>query len=119
MAKRTIVARLDDILRAISNVEAIVSRLDAEAFESDMIARLAIERCLEIISEASRHIPPERTGMYPEVSWPNIRAIGSRLRHEYDQLDSLIIWNTAALAVPELKPVIQAMIAALEADNQE
>jgi len=119
MAKRSIVQRLDDILRAISNVESIVGRLDVEKFETDVAARLAIERCLEIISEASRHIPSEVTGRYPNVSWPKVRAIGNRLRHEYDQLDSLIIWNTAVLSVPELKPVIEAMIASFEIDDKD
>ena len=119
MAKRSIIARLEDILQAIANINLIAARTDAEAFGSDTIARLAIERCLEIVSEASRHIPSQQTDRYPEVPWSNIRAIGNRLRHKYDQLDSLIIWNTATLSVPDLKPVIQAIMASVESEESD
>ena len=78
-----------------------------------------MERCLEIISEASRYIPPQLTDKHPEVPWADIRGIGNQLRHAYDQLDGDIIWNTATISVPELKIVIEAMIATLEADAEE
>ena len=48
-----------------------------------------------------------------------IRAIGNKLRHEYDRLESSILWNTAAQFVPELKPIIEEMIASLERDEKD
>jgi len=117
MAKRSALARLDDLLQAIGDIETIVGRLDVQTFQADFVARLAIERCLEIISEASRHIPVRLTDNYPAVPWADIRAIGNRLRHECDRVDSAIIWKTATSSVPDLKSVIHSMIASLESDE--
>ena len=107
------------MLQAILGIEDIVRPLDAAEFKSNFMASKAVERCFEIISEASRHIPNELIAQYPQIPWPDIRAIGNRLRHEYDRVDELIIWKTATSSVPELKPVIQAMIAVLESDGDD
>lgn len=117
MTKRSPLARLDDMLQAILGIEDMVRPLDVAAFESNFMARKAVERCIEIISEASRHIPNELIAQHPQIPWSDIRTIGNRLRHEYDRVDDLIIWKTATASMPELKPVIAAMIAALESDG--
>lgn len=119
MAKRTPLGRLDDMLDAINSIENFMMASTLESFISDRKSKLAVERCLEIVSEASRHIPPDLTARYPQISWTDVRAIGNRIRHEYDRIDDVIIWKTATISVSELKPVIQAMIANLEAGTQE
>jgi uncharacterized protein with HEPN domain len=40
----------------------------------------AAERCVEIISEASKRIPQEWKAEHPEVPWQDIAGIGSVLR---------------------------------------
>jgi uncharacterized protein with HEPN domain len=42
----------------------------------------AVERGLEIISEASRHVPPDLQAPETEIPWRQIAAIGNLLRHE-------------------------------------
>ncbi|HEB79602.1 MAG TPA: DUF86 domain-containing protein [Rhodospirillales bacterium] len=44
--------------------------------------RRAVERGIEIISEASRQIPPEMKSNYPDIHWQEIASIGNLLRHE-------------------------------------
>jgi uncharacterized protein with HEPN domain len=53
--------------------------------------RRAVERGIEITSEASRHLPDELKAQYPQIYWKEIAAIGNLLRHEY---------------LPELKAVV-------------
>jgi len=55
--------------------------LDQAGFAADRFRQLGIERCLEIISEASRHIPDDAKARHPEIPWRRVADIGNRIRH--------------------------------------
>ena len=114
---RTILAGLDDILEAIEGVESVVAQHDAESFCASFVATKAVERCLEIISEGSRHVPDHFKSEFPDVPWREIKAIGNRLRHEYDRVDQLVVWRTATESLPQLRPVIVGMIQRAEREK--
>lgn len=58
---------------------------------ADPVRRRAIERSLQIICEAVRHLPEPWTARFPDIEWRAIRDMGNRLRHEYHRLDQNII----------------------------
>ncbi len=118
MKKRSIVARLDDILGSIRLVAGAVRGATFEKFSSDQLYRFGIERAVEIISEASRHIPDEYKQRHPEIPWRNIKVIGNVLRHEYDHVDLAIMWETATVHLPPLEAVIEVLKAA-ELENMK
>ena len=108
--KRSAVIRLHDILAAIDAAADMTAGRDFGAFRSDIQLRYAIERCIEIVSEASRHVPADEKARFPDVPWPEIAAIGNRLRHEYGRLDEVLVWKVATRFLPELRPTISAII---------
>jgi uncharacterized protein with HEPN domain len=103
---RALLPRLNDILRSIDFVEGALTGTTASDLETDTMLRFAIERAIEIVSEAVRHIPDDVQAEYPLVPWRNIRAIGNKLRHEYDRLDTDIIWDVASHHLGGLRTVI-------------
>ncbi len=109
--KRTAVARLIDIREMIDAVTGMIDGVDFGAYRADLKLRLAVERCIEIVSEASRHISEPDKAAFPEVAWPEIAAIGNKLRHEYNRIDDLIVWQVAKKALPGLRPVIISLLA--------
>ena len=113
MVKRSVEIRLHDIQTALDEAREILNDADFGAYQNSLATRRAIERCIEIISEATRHIPDEMTAKYPLIPWQEIRSIGIRLRHEYQRVDDLIIWRTARRSLPELKIAIDGLIAGL------
>jgi len=50
---------LDDILQAIVGIEAATVGKTFETYRSDWLTQRAVERGIEIISEASRALPDE------------------------------------------------------------
>ena len=116
MAQHSVLPRLDDILEAIERVASIVSGMDLETYTTNFVKRLAVERCVEIVSEASRHLPVELTSAYPGIPWHDIRGIGNRLRHEYQRVDDQVIWFVATRSLPELEPVIADMLTRLQSE---
>jgi uncharacterized protein with HEPN domain len=51
-----------------------------------------VERSLEVISEASRHLPAELKNQMPEIPWRQLADLGNILRHRYFAVDSDIVW---------------------------
>jgi uncharacterized protein with HEPN domain len=110
MAARSLRPRLEDILENIAIVAGAVAGRDLANFSADPVLRLAIERAIEIISEAVRHIPEEVRDKHPDVPWRNIMAIGNKLRHEYHRVDPDIIWDITQTHLGELRSVIEAIL---------
>jgi uncharacterized protein with HEPN domain len=110
VAPRSQLVRLSDILDNIDAVAEMIDGVHFEAYRRDLKLRRAIERCVEIISEASRHIPMQLKSEYPEHPWDEIAGIGNLLRHHYERIDDLIMWKIAVQSLPQLRPIIVAMI---------
>jgi uncharacterized protein with HEPN domain len=91
MAKRSVRIRAQDILEAIDGAEEILAGRDFGAYPQSFGVRKGVERCVEIISEACRHIPDDLTGKHPQIQWRSIKSIGNLLRHEYVKVDDLLI----------------------------
>lgn len=70
----------------------------------------ALERGLEIISEASRHLPADLKSLASDIPWHQIAAIGSLLRHEYQRADVMATWNIVRGHLPPLAMATDRLI---------
>ena len=105
MKDRSIRLRLNDILRAIDGAAATIGTNDFDSFRAVYHMPRTIERCIEIVSEATRHLPAELKLKYPDIPWQPIAGIGNVLRHDYDIVDERIIWEVATVHFPKLPSV--------------
>ena len=102
--------RLRHIQLAIAAIEDYVSGHDERSFADNRLLIDAVERNLERISEASRHIPEPLKVANPTVPWRDIAGIGNVLRHDYPRVNALEIWWTVVRDLGPLKDVIAAML---------
>ncbi len=100
---------LDHIAEALIDLDTLTSGLDEAAFKRDRLKRRAVERCIEVISEASRRLPADLKAAHPDIPWRAIAGIGNVLRHDYDEIDASIIWQTATVRTAPLRAAIAAM----------
>lgn len=84
--------------------------MDLQAFTEDLRTRDAAERCLERISEAARKLGALAEELCPTIRWPQIRAIGNLLRHEYDRVDIVHVWLTIEDDLAPLKAAVEAAL---------
>ena len=114
MPKRSVTLRLDDMIEAMARVREVLGDLPLEALEADWQRQWLMQRGIEIISEASRHLPQAMKTRHPGIPWTKVAGIGNVLRHEYQGLSDPIIWKVVTHELPRLKLAIRAIDAALE-----
>jgi uncharacterized protein with HEPN domain len=97
---RSILLRLTDMREALIGISTLLEDSSYDVFVANWGMQRAVERGLEIISEASRHIPDENKASAPEIPWQQIAAIGNLLRHEYQRVEASLIWNIVVEHLP-------------------
>jgi uncharacterized protein with HEPN domain len=85
---------LRDIADAIGMIETFTAGMDFEAFQSNPMAVAAVERKLQVISEAAMRLGTDAELLFLGPPWRNIRGIGNWLRHQYDRIELPMIWKT-------------------------
>ena len=88
----TISDRIGHIVNAIGDIREIVAGQTHDSFANNLVMRMAVERLLEIISEASRFIPPDMQAQEPGINWRRLADLGNWLRHAYHRTDAGLLW---------------------------
>lgn len=103
--------RLFDILNSIAHIRRIVAGLDEAAFKVDWIRYRAVERELEIISEASRSLTDAEKARYSDIPWRRIADIGNVLRHVYDEVAPNLVWEVVVSGLDPLERAARELYA--------
>ncbi|MBV8707704.1 MAG: DUF86 domain-containing protein [Acidobacteriaceae bacterium] len=98
---------LRDIINAADLIEQFTRDMDFEAFRADPKTIAAVERKLQIISEAAIRLGPEAERRCPEQPWADIRGFGNWLRHQYERVELDTIWKTIRNDLQPLKTSVQ------------
>jgi len=101
---------LRHILDAIDLIEEYTNEMSENEFLSNLMARDAVVRQIEIIGEAARNISDEFRDSYPKVPWRKMIGIRNKIIHEYFNVDFSIVWDTVQDDLPDLKNIIRSML---------
>ncbi len=96
----------DDIITAITDTAEFTQGMSYEKFTADKKTVNAVIRCLEIIGEATKHIPISFRKKHPELPWNNMAGMRDVLIHNYMGVDLKTVWKVAQERLPELKPLL-------------
>jgi uncharacterized protein with HEPN domain len=83
-----------------------------EAFENDWKRQWLVQRGVEIISEASRHLPDDLKARNPEIPWQKVAGIGNFLRHNYESIAAPVLWKLVQADLPALEKACRSEFAA-------
>jgi uncharacterized protein with HEPN domain len=113
MGHQSLILRLTDIVEAIDLISAEMAGVSLRAFEPDKRKRWIVERGIEIISEASRHLGDQLKARHPEIPWPKVAGIGNVLRHDYQRVAHDVLWNVVNNDLAALELVCREELALL------
>ena len=97
-----VLQRLEDIIENAEAIAQYVAGMTLASFEADRKTYDAVERCLERIAEAAAKLGELASELVPGQPWPQVRALGNRLRHEYHAIRVERIWAIVQGDVPAL-----------------
>ena len=110
MAFVDVQGRLEHMLDAIEWTERLTAGKTIVDYRRERPTRDAVERNLERISEASRHLPDTLKATHPLIAWSDLAKLGNRLRHGYDTIDDALIWNMVEHELPALRHAVEQML---------
>jgi uncharacterized protein with HEPN domain len=109
----TIEDRLHDILEAILKIEKLTDGAELARFTADELTRLATERLLEIVCEASRSVLNSVKDAAPTIDWRKMIEFGNLLRHAYHTTDVAKVWDIVVNELPPLKAFVHGKLSEL------
>jgi uncharacterized protein with HEPN domain len=101
---------LQDILETMDKVGCFIEGMNFKEFLTDDKTSFAVVRALEIIGEATKHIPASVRRRHPKVTWTSMAGMRDKLIHGYCGIDLEIVWKTATRFIPELRPLIAQVL---------
>jgi uncharacterized protein with HEPN domain len=99
---------IDSVIREIEFIQKEINN-DFNEFKTNLMAKRALERELEIIGEAVKKLIEIEPLIQLEHS-EKIIGLRNIIIHAYDSLDDELIWGVVQRHIPKLKKEIKALI---------
>lgn len=101
---------LHDILESIDQINQFIGDMDFDAYQHDEKTKAAVERKIQVLTEALIRLEAEWAAEYPEIDWKGYRGMGNFLRHSYHRVSDEIVWNTVKDDLPILRKIVTGRI---------
>jgi uncharacterized protein with HEPN domain len=111
MPSRIWKVRIGDILESIARIKKYTRGYSFNDFEEDEKTVDSVLRNLEIIGEASRHVPKNVKARHPDLPWQEMNTMRNIVIHEYHGVNLRIIWTTINLDLPPLVRRLKQILA--------
>jgi uncharacterized protein with HEPN domain len=104
------ILRFQDIRDNIARIERFTARMDLQAFSANEETVYAVKHALLIIGEAAAKLGELASQLSPEIDWRDIRGLSNRLRHDYDNINVVLIWRIVERDLSPLKTAVEAAL---------
>jgi uncharacterized protein with HEPN domain len=81
------------------------------SLDADELYYLAMNRLVEVIGEAARHVSKRFQNDHPEIPWAKIIGMRNHLIHGYDTIDSDVLWQVLRRDLPPLIASLDRILA--------
>ena len=108
--KRDITLYIGDIIENIDDAQRFIGGVTYESFIDDKKTVNAVIRSIEVIGEASKHIPSDIRAKRPDVPWKDMAGMRDKCIHDYVGIDFEVIWTAVKDELSAIRPKIQSLL---------
>ena len=107
---------MTDALERVQHIQEAISKImqytksGRSKFDKEEETQNSIIYYLQILGEAASTIPQDFRDYHPEIPWRPMISMRNKLIHHYDGIDLDVVWETATVSIPDLKPKIDAIL---------
>lgn len=101
---------LEHIENNLKRIIFYASGISREAFLENIQLQDACIRQIEIMGEATKRVSDSFKERHSEVPWKDMAAMRDKLIHDYIDVDLNIVYQTVAVDIPLLLPVIEKIL---------
>lgn len=101
---------LADIDEAIRRIVEYTRGLSYQAFLESPMVQDAVLRNIQVIGEATKNLTKTTRAAHPNVPWREMAGIRDRIVHDYFGIDWKIVWEVAQTSLPDLLPIVEAIL---------
>ncbi len=106
---------VEDLARYMNFALQFTEDMDFDEFANDPKTVIAVTKCIEVVGEATKHIPDSFKTKYQEIPWRDMAGMRDKLVHGYFTVDLEIVWHTVTDEFPQILPLIEKAL--IDADN--
>ncbi len=106
-------ARLWDIIQWGDRLERLLAGVTWDAYVENEEKQIAVERCIEVIGEAARHLSPTFKERHHDLPWRAIVQQRNVIAHGYFFLQHDRLWRVAVEEVPRLVDLLRPLLDAM------
>ena len=110
MSRRDDRVSLVDMLIHAKEAVALSSETSLNDLIEDRVMQLALQKLVEIVSEAANRVSEETQQRHQEIPWPQIIGLRNRLVHGYDDVNLDILWKIIQADLPPLTQQLKAIV---------
>jgi len=107
---REIADYLADIVNAIAEAEEFTHGISFDAFVADRKTVNAVIRSLEVLGEATKHIPATFRNKHADIPWSRMAGMRDVLIHDYMRVDLKTVWKVVQERLPEIRPLVEGLV---------
>jgi uncharacterized protein with HEPN domain len=106
--------RIEDIISYSENVTRLVKNVTYDEFVKDIAIYYGTMKNVEIVGEAAYMLTKEFKALHPETPWDFVQGMRHVLVHDYANVSSQTLFDTATKDVPEIRRQAQKYLAEMD-----
>ena len=103
--------RLEDIVEYSENVTKFISGHTFETFVADKRTYYSVMKNVELVGEAAYMLSKAFKKIHPETPWKTVQGMRHVLVHDYANVVTETLYDTAVNGIPELREQVEKYLA--------
>ncbi|MEO1353124.1 MAG: DUF86 domain-containing protein [Cyanobacteria bacterium J06635_15] len=101
---------IQDIWNASQEILSFVAGMNFDALNTDRRTQAAVLYEIIVIGEAANRLSDTFQQKYSSIPWKEIIGMRNILAHQYEKVDSEVVWDVVIHDIPELIALIQPLL---------